>query len=205
MPAAIGAGPAYAERSVGAGWALLPGWDGVSGGGYSVPAGTLDGGAWGLDCWRAANAGSTPAPTGLADLAAPAAAGPPDAPLGPDVPPAALAADLPCPGVGRRFRVRDPSGLVWARRFTRCPIVQSMPWGSSNKRPRKSKASWSPWACTVPCTTWPSGRFSKRAVLASTKGSDICPCGKTTGEGRSNCAPASAMEITVVPATPAQG
>ena len=70
-----------------------------------------------------------------------AAAAAPDAALEAELPPAALPADLPCPGVGKRFRVSDPSGLVWARKFRRWPTVHSMPGGSSNKRPRSSKAS----------------------------------------------------------------
>ena len=155
LPAAMGAGPAYAERSAGApgtATGIAPGvaavcgcagWAGAAGGGYRLPAGTLDGGGGGLACWRAANAGSIPAPAaaGADDRAPPAAAEAPDEPLAAELPPAALPADLPCPGVGKRFRVSDPSGLVWARKFRRCPTVHSMPGGSSNKRPRSSKAS----------------------------------------------------------------
>ena len=108
-----------------------------------MPAGTLDGGAWGLACWRTDPAWSAPAPAaaGLADLAPPEAVDAPDGALEADVPPAELPAALPWPGVGKRFSVRDPSGFVWARKFKRCPMVHSIPGGSSNKRPRKSKAS----------------------------------------------------------------
>jgi hypothetical protein len=82
-----------------------------------------------------------PAAAGPDDRAPPAAADAPAEPLEADVPPEALPVDLPCPGVGKRFSVSVPSGLVWARKFKRWPIVHSMPVGNSNKRPRNNKAS----------------------------------------------------------------